>query len=237
MPSGLSMLQVLRDLPENDPRQGLRGSCRVALDCATTRRAHECRRPGSIELAARCGARRPLGPGCRNASPAALISEDDELTQFDPEVARQVRRRLAQRGRPGLEFRASLGPRFARFVAGKLRCSMSSISCGACLLARDGVGDDPEALVRRPRSSPVGLTPRAFKVSSCEPGGCRDVIALAGRRVHRRNWKKASGLRNGQSEARDWAFLAMAHARQGRVDEAMRWLERLATFKVPDIAG
>ncbi len=41
-------------------------------------------------------------------------------------------------------------------------------------------------------------------------------------------------MRNGQSEARDWAFLAMAHARKGRLDEAKKWLERLAAFKVPD---
>jgi hypothetical protein len=41
-------------------------------------------------------------------------------------------------------------------------------------------------------------------------------------------------LRKGESEARDWAFLAMAHARMGRSDEARKWLNRFSTFKVPD---
>jgi hypothetical protein len=41
-------------------------------------------------------------------------------------------------------------------------------------------------------------------------------------------------MRGGQSQARDWAFLAMANARQGRHAEAMNWLERLPTFKFPE---
>jgi tetratricopeptide (TPR) repeat protein len=42
-------------------------------------------------------------------------------------------------------------------------------------------------------------------------------------------------LRSGSSDAFDWAFLAMAHARHGQRDEALRWLDRFLDKSHPGL--
>ena len=104
---------------------------------------------------------------------------------------------------------------------------MSSISCGrACW--RGELATIPR-LSSGPRGVRLSGSPHVQGAVPA-PGGCR---ALSRGRPSECIAQLEESIRpaNGQSEARDWAFLAMAHARQGRVDEAIKWLERLAAFE------
>jgi tetratricopeptide (TPR) repeat protein len=101
-----------------------------------------------------------------------------------------------------------------------------------CVLAPDAVGD-PEALVR---------VAEAKRDADRTPKNRADLTRIVGAALYRAGRYSESiasieeGLRisQGPGDVRDWAFLAMAHARLGHGPEARSWLDRLASFQAPE---
>jgi WD40 repeat protein/tetratricopeptide (TPR) repeat protein len=99
----------------------------------------------------------------------------------------------------------------------------NDVAWWCCCLAPDAV-DAPEAPVRLAEIALQGTTGT----------GKATVLNTLGAALYRagrydeaiRRLQEGIQLRGGKSEPQDWAFLAMAHFRQGHRDEARRWVDR-----------
>jgi tetratricopeptide (TPR) repeat protein len=103
-----------------------------------------------------------------------------------------------------------------------------------CVLGGDAVADH-EAVVRLAEFA-VNSVPTEFK------GGFMTTLGGALYRAGRfeesiRRLEEGTRLRQGQSAARDWAFLALAHHRLGHRAEARRWLDRLRADRANEVPG
>jgi tetratricopeptide (TPR) repeat protein len=94
----------------------------------------------------------------------------------------------------------------------------------SCVLTPDAVADR-EALVRLAEAtrewSDEGRS-QVFGAVLYRSGRFEEAI---------RSLEKGIRLRGGTSLPRDWVFLALAHHRLGRRDEAKRWLDKLAAYR------
>ncbi len=224
-----SVFEILLMLPKNGRAESFEDRA-VSRFTVGSIDARELTPADAVELALRCGSRRRWDEAA--AILRAVINEEHELTQRDPsQLAEKYGVALIREGNVAA-FRSFFRPRFAHFTAGELRVFYLDFMW-ICLLTR-GVADDPEALIREAvklgQNAPnPGLKAQCMRL---EAAACYRADRL---RESIARFDQSIKLRNGQSQARDWAFLAMAHARLGNHDEATKWLNRLATFKSPDI--
>jgi WD40 repeat protein len=223
-----SVVQVLAMLPETD-RVGAVEDFALSRYLSGARPALELTIPGCLEMAVRCSSRH------RWDLAAALlieaINDDFELTRFDRNQFSDKYTVSLIMGGDLAACRSYLAARFALFAAGKLRVNPFAF-LWLCLRRRGAFGD-PEALIRQ---TELVLKPSK---NDWHKVVCLSWAAAAYYRADRLDeclsrLEESSKLRKGQSPVNDWAFLAMAHARKGHRDEAMKWLKQLRAFKSPD---
>jgi serine/threonine protein kinase/WD40 repeat protein/Tfp pilus assembly protein PilF len=226
----VALLKVLSDMPETDrvitfQFQALErwASTGTHLDSVTARVL--------AELAWRCGSSQRwdlassiLGEGVAEVETAENY-ELDHYSMVDKYAIALLRSGDLAR------YRTFCSGVFARVTAGKLRMNLLDF-LWTCLLAPDAVGD-PRALVR--------LAESTLKTQPDGPGKGHllRVVAAALYRAGRidesiSRFEESIKMRGGQSRARDWVFLAMAHARKGHRAQAVEWLKRLASYKPPE---
>jgi tetratricopeptide (TPR) repeat protein len=222
------VLSIISALPRTDPVKDFESRA-LSRWRATTGNLSDISDPLVIEFAARSGAAQRW-----ELAAALLRIKPTDGEDFYPDFNLINEKYAISLLRTGdlAAYRAAVGRRFTRVVGGRLKAIQQPNFLWECLLAPDAVGD-PDALVRLAetllKESPEGPLKaqfmRALGAAYYRAGRFDRCIARI---------EESIRMRGGESQGRDWAFLAMALARKGRRPEAMSWLKRLPTVKAAD---
>jgi serine/threonine protein kinase/WD40 repeat protein/tetratricopeptide (TPR) repeat protein len=224
-----AMFSMLCTLPEN--RQVKEFGIKAVSRWEKTRAPlDEARTPVVAELAARCGASRRWDLVTAVLEEFIFDPESDlGIRQEDDSLAGKYAIALLRKGDQAA-YRLFCRKRQAQLTARKWNVRPLDVLWD-CVIGPDAIGD-PNTLVRQAETA-LKTTPPAWRAEGCRVLGA--ALYRAGRfdeSISRID--ESIRLRQGKSLARDWAFLAMAHARKGNHAEAVVWLNRLPSFQPPD---
>ncbi len=197
---------------------------------ATASHSREIATPNVLDLAAECGAR---GRWDLAASILRMeISDESEADKPDRNLVNQKYGFALINTGDMAAFRSHQTRRLERFAAGQLKVYVLDFLWDCVLTPGVVTGPGPyltwieKSLKNMNNPALKAQLTRALAAGLYRAGRLDECIA---------RFDESIKLRNGQTMVRDWAFLAMAHARSGRREDAMKWLKRLRTYKSPDL--